>query len=63
MEEMMIERQRRIAERTASSGARAAPRKDQTEVKTTRISPKIDKNKTQSIKETNRISSVKVRGI
>lgn len=64
MEELRIERQRRIAERTASSGlARAAPRKDQIEGKTTRISAKSDKNKTQPIKETNRISSAKVRGI
>nr|KYP62957.1 hypothetical protein KK1_017518 [Cajanus cajan] len=64
MEELRIERQRRIAERTASSGlARAAPRKDQIEGKTTGISAKSDKNKTQPIKETNRISSAKVRGI
>ena len=64
MEEVLLERQRRIAERTASSGlARAVPRKDQVEGKTARVSTKNDKNKTQSIKETNRISSVKVRGI
>ncbi|TKY71663.1 dentin sialophosphoprotein [Spatholobus suberectus] len=63
MEELRNERQRRIAERTASSGlARAVPRKDQIEGKT-RISPKSDKNKTQPVKEANRISSVKVRGI
>lgn len=57
MEEMLSERQRRIAERTASKGLAPA------ESKTARISTKSDKNKTQSIKETNRISSVKVRGI
>ncbi|XP_061375558.1 COP1-interacting protein 7 [Gastrolobium bilobum] len=57
MEEQLIERQRRIAERTASFGlARAVPKKDQNEGKS-------DNNKTQSVKETNRISSVKVRGI
>ncbi|XP_027358185.1 COP1-interacting protein 7 isoform X2 [Abrus precatorius] len=61
MEELASERQRRIAERTASSGlARAVPRKDQIEGKTARISAKSDKNKTQPV---NRISSVKVRGI
>ncbi|RDY04378.1 COP1-interacting protein 7 [Mucuna pruriens] len=61
MEELRSERQRRIAERTASSGvARAVPRKDQSEGKTARISAKSDKNKTQSVKETNRISSVKL---
>ncbi|KAJ1427751.1 hypothetical protein SESBI_09423 [Sesbania bispinosa] len=55
MEEMLAERQRRIAERTASSGhARAMPMKEQFESKPTRISTKSDKNKTQS---TNRISS------
>ncbi|KAK7302743.1 hypothetical protein RJT34_13639 [Clitoria ternatea] len=59
MEELANERQRRIAERTASAGlARAAPSKSQT-----RISTKSDKNKTQPIKETNIISSVKARGI
>ncbi|KAL2341928.1 hypothetical protein Fmac_009868 [Flemingia macrophylla] len=64
MEELRIERQRRIAERTASSGlSRAAPRKDQIEGKTARISAKNDKNKTQPIKETNRIGYSKVRGI
>ncbi|RZB63500.1 COP1-interacting protein 7 isoform B [Glycine soja] len=64
MEELRNERQRRIAERTASSGiARAATRKDQIEGKTARISAKSDKNKAQPVKETSRISSVKVRGI
>ncbi|KAL2589097.1 hypothetical protein AAZV13_13G209300 [Glycine max] len=56
MEELRNERQRRIAERTASSGVgRAATKKDQIEGKTARISAKSDKNKG--------ISSVKVRGI
>jgi hypothetical protein len=50
LEEKAIERQKRIAERTASSGVAA------------KISPKTDKNKTQIVKQTNRISSVKVRG-
>ncbi|ESW20197.1 hypothetical protein PHAVU_006G188700 [Phaseolus vulgaris] len=64
MEELRNERQRRIAERTASSGlARGVPKKDQVEGKTTRVSPKSDKNKTQPARETNRISSVNVRGI
>jgi len=55
-----MERQRRIAERTASSGVgRTMPGKDQI----ARISSKTDKNKTQTVKDTNRISSVKVRGI
>ncbi|XP_047159783.1 COP1-interacting protein 7 [Vigna umbellata] len=63
MEELRNERQRRIAERTASSGlARGGPKKDQIEGKTARVSPKNDKNKTQPVKETNRNSSVKVRG-
>ncbi|CAJ2648691.1 unnamed protein product [Trifolium pratense] len=47
LEEKAIERQKRIAERTASSGVAA------------RISPKTDKNKTQTV---TRVSSVKVRG-
>ena len=56
MEDLRNERQRRIAERTASSGVgRAATKKDQIEGKTARISAKSDKNKG--------ISSVKVRGI
>lgn len=60
LEEKAIERQRRIAERSASSGvSRTVPGKDQI----ARISSKTDKNKTQTVKETNRISSVKVRGI
>lgn len=64
MEELRIERQRRIAERTASSGlGRGVPKKDQLEGKTARVSPKSDKNKTQPVRETNRSSSVKVRGI
>jgi len=64
MEELRNERQRRIAERTASSGlARGVPKKDQVEGKKTRVSPKSDKNKTQPARETNRISSVNVRGI
>ncbi|KAK7246555.1 hypothetical protein RIF29_41424 [Crotalaria pallida] len=50
MEELAAERQRRIAERTAASGLATA----------SRVSPKSDKNKTQSM---NRTSSVKVRGI
>ncbi|KAK7327924.1 hypothetical protein VNO77_22017 [Canavalia gladiata] len=63
MEELASERQRRIAERTASSGL-ARAKKDHIEGKTTRISAKSDKNKTQPIKETtNKITSVKVRGI
>lgn len=61
MEELLIERQRRIAERTAANGlARAAPKKDQNAA---RVSTRSDKNKTQSMKEMNRISSVKVRAI
>ncbi|MED6130685.1 hypothetical protein PIB30_002796 [Stylosanthes scabra] len=55
MEELALERQRRIAERTAlslSGLAKAAPRKDQGEGKAARV-------KTQSI---NRTSSTKVRG-
>ncbi|XP_057761695.1 COP1-interacting protein 7 isoform X1 [Arachis stenosperma] len=56
MEELALERQRRIAERTASSGlARAAPRKDQGEGKAARVN-----SKTQSINRT--ISTTKVRG-
>lgn len=51
LEEKASERQRRIAERTASSGVgRGVP-------------GKTDKNKTQAVKETKRISSVKVRGV
>jgi hypothetical protein len=51
LEEKAIERQKRIAERTASSGVAA------------KVSPKTDKNKTQTVnKQTNRISSAKVRG-
>ncbi|KAK7412310.1 hypothetical protein VNO78_03763 [Psophocarpus tetragonolobus] len=63
MEELRNERQRRIAERTASSGLARVPRKEQIEGKTPNISPKTDKNKTHPVKETNRISSAKVRGI
>ncbi|KAF1882402.1 hypothetical protein Lal_00039050 [Lupinus albus] len=53
MEEIAAERQRRIAERTASSGLGPAAK----------VSPKSDKNKIQSMKDTNRNSSVKVRGM
>lgn len=57
MEEQLIERQRRIAERTAASGmARASNKKDQTESKTARISTRNDKNKAM-----NGLTSVKVR--
>lgn len=55
MEELRMERQRRIAERTASSGlARAAPKKDQIEGKTARLSAKSDKNKTLHVKRQKR---------
>ncbi|XP_028788763.1 COP1-interacting protein 7 [Neltuma alba] len=62
MEELLAERQRRIAERTAASGlARATSKKDQVENKIARVSARSDKNRTQSMKETNKISSVRVR--
>ena len=62
MEEIVLERQRRIAERTAASGlARASTKKEQLESKTARGSTRSDKNKVQSMREINRISTVKVR--
>lgn len=64
MEELLVERQRRIAERTAASGlARATSKKDQVENKMARVSSRSDKNKTQPMKEMNKISSVKVRAV
>ncbi|KAK4271495.1 hypothetical protein QN277_020185 [Acacia crassicarpa] len=64
MEELLVERQRRIAERTAASGlARATSKKDQVENKTARVPTRSDKNRTQSLKEMNKISSFKVRAV
>lgn len=63
MEELLIQRQKRIAERTAAGGfAPAATKKLPSESKTVRGSIKFDKNKTHSAtQEANKISSVKIR--
>ncbi|KAJ7946943.1 COP1-interacting protein 7 [Quillaja saponaria] len=62
MEELLIQRQKRITERTASSGlAQEASRKNQFEIKTAKGFTRSDNNKTPSMRETKRLSSVKVR--
>ncbi|KAL5772487.1 hypothetical protein ACOSQ2_012411 [Xanthoceras sorbifolium] len=63
MEELVIQRQKRIAERSAASGlASAASKKVPLESKTAKGSIKYDKNKTHSTaRETTRIGSVKIR--
>ncbi|XVF25848.1 hypothetical protein REPUB_Repub13aG0249300 [Reevesia pubescens] len=59
MEELLIERQKRIAERTVASGyASAVSKKSPLESKAAKSSAKSDKNKYLS---TNRVSSVKLR--
>ncbi|XP_022715919.1 COP1-interacting protein 7 isoform X2 [Durio zibethinus] len=63
MEELLIERQKRIAERTAASGyASAVSKKSPLESKAAKSSVKSDKNKNLSIAQaTNRVSSIKLR--
>lgn len=63
MEELLIQRQKRIAERTAAGGhASAVSKKAISESKTTKNSIKPDKNKNLSTAwATNRTSAVKLR--
>ena len=63
MEEVRIERQKRIAERTAACGyASTASKKAPLESKAAKGSIKSDKNKNLSTAQTtNRVSSVKLR--
>ncbi|XP_015574626.1 COP1-interacting protein 7 isoform X2 [Ricinus communis] len=63
MEELSIQRQKRIAERTAAGGfAPAATKKTPLESKEVKGSTKFDKNKTHSnTQQTNKVSSTKIR--
>ncbi|KAK8551544.1 hypothetical protein V6N13_120002 [Hibiscus sabdariffa] len=63
MEELVIERQKRIAERTAASGyASAVSKKSPLECKAAKGSIKSDKNKNVSTAQaTNRVNSIKLR--